>query len=31
LRDSSKTIEVLVKSLSGKTGENIRVVAIVCL
>lgn len=28
LRDSSKTIEVLIKGVSGKTGENVRVVAI---
>jgi elongation factor Ts len=31
LRDSSKTIESMIKVLSGKTGENIRVVAIACL
>jgi elongation factor Ts len=31
LRDSSKTIEAMVKSLSGKTGENIRVLAIASL
>ena len=28
LRDSSKTIEAMIKVLYGKTGENIRVVAI---
>jgi len=28
LRDSSKTIEGMIKALSGKTGENIKVVAI---
>ncbi len=28
LRDSSKTIEQLVKSVAGKTGENVRIVAI---
>lgn len=28
LRDSSKTIEEMIKMVSGKTGENIRVVAI---
>lgn len=28
LRDSSKTIEGMIKALSGKTGENIRIVAI---
>ena len=28
LRDSSKTIEGMIKSLSGKTGENITVVAL---
>ncbi len=28
LRDTSKTIEGMVKALSGKTGENIRVLAI---
>lgn len=28
LRDPSKTIEGMIKNLSGKTGENIRVVAI---
>lgn len=31
LRDSSKTIEAMIKSLSGKTGENIRVLAIASL
>jgi len=31
LRDSSKTIEDMIKVLSGKTGENIRVVAIASL
>lgn len=31
LRDSSKTIEGMLKVLSGKTGENIKVVAIACL
>ena len=31
LRDSSKTIDALVKGLSGKTGENIRIVSIACL
>jgi translation elongation factor EF-Ts len=31
LRDSSKTIEAMIKALSGKTGENIRVVAIASL
>ncbi len=31
LRDSSKTIEQLVKGVAGKTGENVRVVAISCL
>lgn len=31
LRDSSKTIEGMIKALSGKTGENIRVVAIAAL
>lgn len=31
LRDTSKTIEAMIKVLSGKTGENIRVVAIACL
>lgn len=31
LRDPSKTIEGMIKNLSGKTGENIRVVAIACL
>ncbi len=28
LRDTSKTIEAMIKSLSGKTGENIRVATI---
>lgn len=28
LRDPSKTIEGMIKNLSGKTGENIRIVAI---
>jgi elongation factor Ts len=28
LRDSSKTIESMIKVLSGKTGENIKIVAI---
>lgn len=28
LRDGSKTIDALVKGVSGKTGENIRVIAI---
>ena len=28
LKDTSKTIEALIKLISGKTGENIRVVAI---
>ena len=31
LRDSSKTIESLIKGVAGKTGENIRVVAIAVL
>lgn len=31
LRDSSKTIEGMIKALSGKTGENIRVLAMACL
>jgi elongation factor Ts len=31
LRDSSKTIESMIKLISGKTGENIRVVAIALL
>lgn len=31
LRDSSKTIEGMIKLISGKTGENIRVVNIACL
>jgi len=31
LRDSSKTIEALIKLVSGKTGENIKVVSIACL
>lgn len=31
LRDSSKTIETLVKGVSGKTGENIRVLSIAVL
>lgn len=29
LRDSSKTIEAMIKALSGKTGENIKVVSAV--
>lgn len=28
LRDTSKTIETMVKAVSGKTGENVKVVAI---
>ena len=28
LRDTSKTIEAMIKVMSGKTGENIRVVSI---
>lgn len=28
LRDSSKTIEAMTKAISGKTGENIRVISI---
>lgn len=31
LRDSSKTIEELIKVISGKTGENIKIIAIACL
>lgn len=31
LRDSSSTIEKLIKAVSGKTGENIRVLAIAVL
>lgn len=31
LRDTSKTIEAMIKLISGKTGENIRVVSIACL
>lgn len=31
LRDPSKTIEGMIKLISGKTGENIKVVAIACL
>ncbi len=31
LRDSSQKVEGMIKSLSGKTGENIRVVGIACL
>jgi len=31
LKDTSKTIEALIKNLSGKTGENIRVVSIVSI
>ena len=31
LKDTSKTIEALIKLISGKTGENIRVVSIACL
>lgn len=31
LRDSSKTIEGMIKALSGKTGENVNVVAIAVL
>lgn len=31
LRDPSKTIEAMVKVISGKTGENIRVIAICVL
>ena len=31
LRDSSQTIEKLAKTVSGKTGENIRVIAIAVL
>lgn len=31
LRDASKTIEAMIKVMSGKTGENIRVVAIAML
>jgi len=28
LKDSSKTIEGMIKALSGKTGENIKIAAI---
>jgi elongation factor Ts len=31
LKDTSKTIEALIKLISGKTGENIKVVSIACL
>lgn len=31
LKDTSKTIEALIKGLSGKTGENIKIVAIASL
>lgn len=31
LRDSSKTIVAMIKLISGKTGENIKVVDIACL
>ena len=31
LKDTSKTIEALIKVLSGKTGENIRISSIACL
>lgn len=31
LKDTSKTIEALIKVLSGKTGENIKIVSIACL
>ena len=31
LRDSSKTIDAMIKALSGKTGENIRVLSIASL
>ena len=31
LRDSSKTIDGLIKALSGKTGENIKIVSIASL
>lgn len=31
LKDSSKTIEGMIKALSAKTGENVRVAAISCL
>ncbi len=31
LKDTSKTIEGMIKLISGKTGENIRVVSIACL
>lgn len=31
LRDSSKTIEVLIKGVSGKTGENVKIIAIASL
>jgi elongation factor Ts len=31
LRDTSKTIEAMIKSVSGKTGENIKILAIASL
>lgn len=31
LKDTSKTIEGMIKLISGKTGENIRIVSIACL
>lgn len=31
LREPSQTIEGMIKALSGKTGENIRVIGIACL
>lgn len=31
LKDSSKTVEELIKAVSGKVGENIRVIGIACL
>lgn len=31
LKDSSKTVEALIKGVSGKTGENVRVIAIAAL
>ncbi len=31
LKDSSKTVETLIKGVTGKTGENIRVLAIAAL
>lgn len=31
LKDTSKTIEALIKLISGKTGENIKIVSIACL